>query len=198
MKYIAVEGCIGAGKTTVARILAEKYNSNLLLEKFEENPFLDKFYVNKSAYALETELGFALIHYHQLKDALQQKKHNSFISDFCIEKDTLFAEMNLSGKELGLFYTVFRFLSDQLKPPELMVCLHCTDNLIIERTKQRNRNKENVTWEDYFIKLNHLYKQFFKKGPWKRIDVDMNEMNFLLDPNESNINWLLDKINKIF
>ena len=196
MKYIVVEGCIGAGKTTVARILAEKHKSTLLLEKFEENPFLDKFYVNKSAYALETELCFALIHYHQLKDALQQKKHNSFITDFCIEKDTLFADMNLSKRELGLFYSVYRFLSNQLKPPELMVCLHCTDELIIERITHRNRNKEDVTWADYFIKLNHLYEHFFERGPWKRIDVDMNKMNFLQDPNESNINWLLDEITK--
>ncbi len=117
--YITVEGCIASGKTTVAKLLAAKRNSNLILEQFKDNPFLDKFYSNPSKYALETELAFVLIHYHQVFRELKQVKNGEYISDFHISKDLLFAKMNLNKEDLALFRSLYSALTRRLPKPDV-------------------------------------------------------------------------------
>lgn len=194
MKYIAVEGCIGVGKTTVARLLTGKIQSHLVLERFEDNPFLKKFYEDPVKYALETELCFVLIHYHQLKEASELQKGDYIISDFCIEKDKIFANLNIKGEYFNLFKEFHNRLSNFLPQPDIMVCLHCTDELILQRIKERNREEETLIKADYFLKLNNYYEIFFKESSCKKINVSMNERDFLKD--KSHILWLQNEIIK--
>ncbi len=193
--YVAIEGCIGSGKTTVAKLLATERNSNLILEKFKDNPFLDKFYSNPSRYALETELAFILIHYHQILHELQQQKKVEYISDFHISKDLLFAEMNLSKKDLIIFKNLYTALTERLPVPDVILCLQCSDKLILERVKQRNQGSEHRIDLEYFLKLNKLYDNYFAEAKNPKIEVDMNKLDFVSSP--ECITWLSDKIDEM-
>jgi len=193
--YIAVEGCIGSGKTTVAKLLAAERKSNIILEQFEGNPFLKQFYLNSSKYALETELAFVLIHYHQMFHELQQLKNEEYIADFHISKDLLFAEMNLSKKDLIIFKNLYTALTERLPVPDVIVCLQCSDKLILERVKQRNQGSEHRIDPEYFLKLNKLYDNYFAEAKIPKIEVDMNKLNFVSSP--ECITWLSDKIDEM-
>lgn len=179
---ITVEGCVGSGKTTIAKLLAAERNSNLILERFEENPFLKKFYLNPLLYALETELAFVLIHYHQIFHELQLSKNGECISDFHISKDLLFAEMNLNNNDLAIFKNLYTALTERLPVPNVVVCLQCSDELILKRVEERKRNIETQTTPQYFIKLNRLYKKYFKEIEWPKVLISMDEHDFVKDP----------------
>lgn len=193
--YISIEGCIGTGKTTVAKLLAVERNSSLILENYENNPFLKQFYLNPSKYALETELSFVLIHYHQVFHELTHIKHEEYVSDFHISKDILFAEMNLNKDDLALFKNLYLPLTKRLFEPDVMVCLKCSDDLILERVKQRNQGSEHRIDPEYFLKLNRLYDNYFAEVKIPKIEVNMNEVDFINHP--ENITWLSSKINEI-
>ncbi len=193
--FIAVEGCVGSGKTTLARLLAAKRKSNIILEQFEGNPFLKQFYLNPSKYALETELAFVLIHYHQISHELHQIKDKEYISDFHISKDLLFAEMNLNNEDLIIFKNLYAALTRRLSEPDMVICLKCPDESILERIEQRGRRNENCIDPKYFIKLNQLYEEYFAKINLPKIEVDLNEYNLL--GNSACITWLSDKIDEM-
>ena len=192
MKHIAIEGCVGAGKTTVARLLSEKMAALLLLEQFVWNPFLDKFYQEPSRYALETELGFILIHYHQLREALRTGIDAGVVSDFCFAKDKIFCDLNLAGDEARLFKTLYEFLAARLSNPDVVVCLHCTDDLVLRRIEQRSRDREAMTSHEYFRRLNAAYERFFRELSVPKVDVDMDARDFLED--ESHVEWLVKEL----
>ncbi len=191
---ITIEGCIASGKTTIAQQLSNQFDSKLLLEKFESNPFLDKFYQNPIKYAIETELAFLLIHYHQLKDVHNNNPNQIVISDFYIKKDLLFAKLNLKNEEYQTFKSLYDFLSEQLPEPEIVICLHTSDSLILDRIKQRNRESEQNINTDYFVKLNHAYEQFFDEITCQKIHLDMDNNDFLTD--KSRIEWLVNQVKK--
>jgi len=193
--YIVVEGCIGSGKTTIAKLLAAERNSNLILEQFEDNPFLKKFYLNPSLYALETELAFVLIHYHQAFHGLQLVETGEYISDFHISKDLLFAKMNLNKEDLALFRSLYSALTRRLPKPDVMVYLKCSDELILKRIKRRNQGNENSIDHEYFVKLNNRYDKYYAEMNMPKIEVDMNEYEFLENP--ASIRWLSNNIDKL-
>ncbi len=193
--FISVEGCIGAGKTTVAKLLAAGRNSALIIEDHEANPFLDKFYPNPSRYALETELAFVLIHYHQMLHEIQMQEGNDCVADFCISKDLLFAEMNLNNDDLALFKKLYFPLAKRLPEPDVMICLKCSDELILERIKQRNQGSEHRIDPEYFLELNKRYDAYFEEVKIPKIKVDMNEYD--LSENSACITQLSNKMDEI-
>ena len=195
MRLIAIEGCIGAGKTTVAQLLAKSIGAQLLLEQFGWNPFLEKFYEEPPRYALETELSFILIHYHQLRESLRNGIATPVVSDFCFAKDKIFCDLNLAGEEAEAFHSLYDFLTERLEQPDIVVCLHCTDDLLLDRIEKRKRDSEVATSHTYFRKLNAAYEQFFEDLLIPRIDVNMSERDFLND--DKHINWLVEEIMKI-
>lgn len=193
--YIAVEGCIGSGKTTIATLLATTRNSSLMLEDYQANPFLDKFYQKPSKYSFETELSFVLIHYHQILQEMPLQENNNYIADFCISKDLLFAEMNLNTDDLVLFKNLYFPLAKRLPEPDVMICLKCSDELILERIKQRDQGSEHHIDPEYFLELNKRYDNYFAEVTTPKIIVDMNEYDLLGNP--ACITQLSNKIDEI-
>src|ERR1700745_3064875 len=128
--YIAIEGNIGAGKTTLAHLLAKKMNARLILEQFADNPFLPKFYENQRQYAFPLELFFMAERYKQLKELLQTKDmfHNVTISDYFFTKCLFFAKVNLPEEEFLLYQKLFEIINPQLLQPDLLIYLHAPVN----------------------------------------------------------------------
>ncbi|MCX6055715.1 MAG: deoxynucleoside kinase [Chloroflexi bacterium] len=161
--YFAIEGVIGVGKTTLARLLQPYFNAELVLEVFEENPFLSNFYVDRSRYAFQTQVFFLLSRYHQqrrnINEQLEQTK--SVISDYTFEKDALFARINLKGDELDMYYNVQEALSEKITPPNLVVYLRATTETLVHRIAQRDRPYERSIERDYIELLNRSYDDYY-------------------------------------
>jgi deoxyadenosine/deoxycytidine kinase len=172
-----VEGCIGVGKTTWAQALANARQACLVLEAFDKNPFLPAFYADPVGNALETELQFLLMHYHQLKQFSQRADEAlETITDFTLFKDTIFADTNLSDPgDKGMFDVLYNFLSAKLRAPDLVIYLQGSDNLILERVCQRSRSMEMQIDTAYFVRLNRAYEKFFSRfnGPVRVINADL-------------------------
>jgi len=196
MKYICVEGCIGVGKTTVVTQLASFFNDvHVLLEDFGAHPFLGDFYAD-SKYTFETELGFLLIHYHQLQKAVNDRP-NLLISDYFFGKDKLFADANImSEKEIDIFIRLYNYLLSNLVQPDIIICLSGATDMIYNRILNRNRESEkNISYE-YIKKINSNYEKFFSEisKNYSTININMNENDFVKNPGL--INELRQKLAK--
>src|SRR5262245_31135365 len=138
---IAIEGCLGAGKTTVARGLAALRDSRLLLEDFEANPFLRAFYADPSGAAIETEFSFLMLHFHQLKSIAALLPTREVIADFHLGKDVLYAELNLpDAGSRRVFSDLYDLCADQAPEPDLLIFLAASTELIVRRIQSRNRD----------------------------------------------------------
>ena len=148
--YFAIEGVIGVGKTTLARMLQSAFNAELVLEVFEENPFLSNFYSDRARYAFQTQIFFLLSRYHQqrrnINDRLEMDK--TMISDYTFEKDALFARINLKGDELDMYYNVQQALAEKINPPNLVVYLRADTDTLMNRIAQRDRPYERTMERD--------------------------------------------------
>jgi deoxyguanosine kinase len=153
---IAIEGGIGVGKTTAATMLAEKLGGNLLLERTDAHPFLSAFYENPARFALETELGFVLLHYHQLHPI---DSDELVITDFSPVKDLAFARMNLSGSALELFEHVYERLTSTLPQPALAVYLDVDTTEALKRIRLRDRPYEREITLAYLDRLHAAYSR---------------------------------------
>lgn len=161
-RFIAVEGPIGAGKTTLARRLASSFGHELVLELADENPFLENFYRERARNALATQLFFLIQRVRQL-DAIRQADlfQNSRVTDFLIEKDRLFARLNLDANELALYETVFERLVPSTPRPDLVIYLQAPVEVLIERIQRRGIAAEQLVERKYLEQLNESYSQFF-------------------------------------
>jgi len=172
-RYIAIEGCIGVGKTTLAEKLAGFRRSHLSVENFEKNPFLEEFYSDPQNNVLENSLQFLLIHCLQNKQMVKIKKEE-IIADFSHHKDPIFAEVNLINKsEKNLFVEACQLLHAKLSTPDLVVFIRGDDSFIYSRILQRNRKMEMMTPLAYYAKINAAYERYFSNynGPLLVIDV---------------------------
>jgi len=154
--WIAIDGCVGAGKTTLARVMAQTLKVNIELEKSDTHPFLEDFYAAPKETALETELGFVLIHYHQIARVIGHRRA-AIVTDFTLAKDLIFARMNLSGPDLDLFRSVYNYFSKLTTPPTLLVKLDASEKLLWRRVKLRDRKFERNMKRSYLERLNHEY-----------------------------------------
>jgi deoxyguanosine kinase len=161
--YFAIEGVIGVGKTTLARLLQASFEAEMVLEVFEENPFLSNFYSDRARYAFQTQIFFLLSRYHQqrrnITDRLEQAK--AVISDYTFEKDALFARINLAGDELGMYYNVQEALAEKVTPPNLVVYLRASTGTLMQRIAQRDRPYERQMERDYIDLLNKSYDDYY-------------------------------------
>lgn len=161
-RFIAVEGAIGVGKTTLARRLAETFNYQVLLEQAEENPFLQRFYQSRKNAALATQLFFLFQRSQQIEDLRQDDMFEPVrVSDFLIDKDRLFARINLDDDEFRLYEKVYEQLTIDAPKPDLVIYLQAPVDVLTSRIQQRGISYEQVISTDYLQLLNEAYSEFF-------------------------------------
>lgn len=193
--YIAIEGAIGVGKTTLSRLLASRFQAALLLEVFEENPFLADFYTDRDTYAFQTQIFFLLSRYHQQQDVpTALTSGNSLIADYTFEKDALFARLNLTGDELDTYFSVHNALAEKLPLPDLIVYLQAETTVLMQRIAHRDRPYERNMDQEYLENLNRAYDEFFSEDhsgtPVLRINT--NELNYVAK--EQDLDWVENRI----
>ena len=161
-RYIAVEGPIGVGKTTLARRLAACFNYQVLLEDAYENPFLERFYQNRREAALAAQLFFLFQRAQKMQDIRQQDMFEPVrVSDFLIDKDPLFARVNLDPDEYQLYDRVFRQMTLEAPVPDLVIYLQASPDRLLERIEKRGIDSERAINRDYLEQLNEVYSEFF-------------------------------------
>lgn len=185
--YIAIEGNIGAGKTTLATKIAEQYNGKLILERFEDNPFLAKFYENQEKYAFPLELSFLAERYQQLKRELaSQELFTAFtISDYFLNKSLIFSRKTLNDDEYQLFITLFNIMNANLPRPDLLVHLLVSTNRLQSNIRNRGRDYEQRIPDEYLEKIQESYLDYLKQQPQLRILLlDINALDFVARPSD--------------
>lgn len=193
--YIAIEGAIGVGKTTLSRLLSSRFQAYLLLEVFEENPFLADFYTNRDAYAFQTQIFFLLSRYHQQQEVPAAiKTGNNLIADYTFEKDALFARLNLDGDELDTYFSVHNALGEKLPLPDLIVYLQAETSVLMQRIAQRDRPYERNMDQGYIESLNATYDKFYSEdhAGAQVLRINTNQLNYVA--NEQDLDWVENRI----
>ena len=181
-KFIVIEGLIGAGKTSLSKKIAERYNSKLILEQFADNPFLPKFYDNPSKYSFPLELSFLAERYQQLKDELGTGDlFKSFlISDYYFPKSLIFAKSTLADDEYNLFRRLFNIIHSTLPLPDLYVYLHLNTDNALKNIEKRGRSYEQSIDTLYLDNLKNNYFEYFKQEKNIRfLIIDTNGIDFV-------------------
>jgi len=180
---IAIEGCVGVGKSTVAEGLAAYRGSEILLEDFEANPFLRAFYKNPAEYAIETEFAFLLLHFHQLKNVGTASEQSEVIADFHLGKDLIYAELNLNDERAKrIFAELYKLCAAKAPTPALVIFLSATTDLIVQRIRKRNREFELYVDPDYYASLNEAYERYFEQFTGHKLRISMDTWDFVRQP----------------
>jgi len=162
IRYIAIEGVIGAGKTSLASLLTERVSGNLVCEKFEENPFLPKFYDDPERFAFQTQIFFLLSRYKQQQQLYQTDLfHRFLISDYIFDKDKIFAYLTLADDELKLYESLIQSIEHNIPTPDLVVYIQSSVDRLMSNIKKRGRDMEKNMSEQYIRDLNEAYNYFF-------------------------------------
>ena len=184
--YVAIEGVIGVGKTTLARLLQSRFEAELLLEIFEENPFLSDFYGDRARYAFQTQIFFLLSRYRQQHNTVPKllSSGKNLLADYTFAKDALFAGINLEGDELDMYHKVHEALGEKIPKPDLIVYLQASTDVLMQRIAYRDRPYERQMERGYINELNHAYEDFFAK-PYDSVPVlkiDTTPLNIIQTP----------------
>jgi deoxyadenosine/deoxycytidine kinase len=195
LRYIAVEGVIGAGKTTLTKMLGETLGGRVILEQFEENPFLKDFYKDPDRYAFQTQIFFLLTRYKQQRNLSQPDLfHRFLVTDYIFEKDKIFAYLNLQDEELKLYETLVNSIEHNIVQPDLVVYLQSSVPRLMHNIRHRARSYEESMEESYIRDLNEAYNYFFfryKASPL--LIVNSAELDFV-----NNEDQYRDLMNQIF
>lgn len=180
-KFIAIEGNIGSGKTTLARMLCQEYNALEILERFDENPFLPAFYQDKERYAFPVELFFLSERHKQMQLELSVSNmfHELVIADYCFHKTVLFAQQNLNENEYALFNKIYTQLNQQLVQPEIIIYLHRPVEALLRNIAKRNREYEKSIKAEYLSAISNAYLNYFsglKETP--AYIIHLNDLDF--------------------
>jgi deoxyguanosine kinase len=199
--YVGIEGVIGVGKTTLARLLQPAFQAALQLEVFEENPFLSDFYGDRQRYAFQTQIFFLLSRYHQQRRAVPDilQAGQPLLSDYTFDKDALFAEINLAGDELEMYYRVHEALAEKIPPPDLVVYLRASTDVLMQRITLRDRPYERQMERAYIHDLNIAYEAYFGSGrtatrhpPSPVLVIDTDDLNYV--NSQDDLRWVEDRI----
>jgi deoxyadenosine/deoxycytidine kinase len=194
--FITIEGNIGAGKTTLAHLLAKRLEARLILEEFAENPFLPKFYENPQQYAFPLELFFMAERYKQLKEMLHSRDLFSTItiSDYLFTKCLLFARVNLPEEEFRLYQKLFDIIHQQILQPDLLVYLHAPVSKLQQNIRKRNRPYEQGIQDEYLYNIQETYTSYIRQHHIKTLFVDVSNADFLNNP--LHLNTILEALEK--
>ena len=199
LQFLAIEGNIGAGKTTLSKMIAKDFNAKLVLERFADNPFLPKFYEDQSRYAFPLEMSFLADRYQQFTDDTTQFDlfKNFMVSDYDIFKSLIFAKITLQEDEFNLYRKVFNFMYKEVKKPDIYLYLYQNTERLLDNIKQRGRSYEQNIPSDYLEKINRGYLDFIKGHPQQNsILLDLSDLDFVSRPSdyESILEQLEDQI----
>ncbi len=194
--FITIEGNIGAGKTTLAHILAKHYNARLILEEFADNPFLPKFYENPQQFAFPLELFFMAERFKQLKELIQQKDlfQSVTISDYLFTKCLLFAKVNLPEDEYRLYQRLFDIIHQQLVQPDILIYLHAPVTRLQENIRKRARPYEQKIPDEYLLSIQETYTHYIKQHNMKTLVIDASNADFL--NNEKHVQTIIEALEK--
>ena len=197
MRYVAVEGVIGVGKTTLVKLLCERMGASSLFEEFENNPFLADFYRDRHRFAFQTQMFFLLSRFRQIQEHFHQQDlfHPQVVSDYMFAKDKIFAAQNLDENEMGLYQGLLGLLERQLPRPDYVIYLQADTKTLMDRIRQRDRYYERPIEEAYIESLNQAYNNFFHYyDASPLLIVNTNHIDFVRSPGD--LNLLLDQILK--
>lgn len=193
--YIAIEGVIGVGKTTLARLLKNNFDAEILLEIFEENPFLSDFYGDRARYAFQTQIFFLLSRYHQQRKGVREALGTNpwLLSDYTFDKDSLFATVNLEGDELEMYYRVHEALAEKITRPDLIVYLKADTDVLMQRIAMRDRPYERQMEVNYIATLNETYESHFANyANGNVLTINTNQLDFVR--NKKDLDWVEQRI----
>ena len=196
-RYIVVEGPIGVGKTSLAKMLAEEFGARILLESVDGNPFLEKFYEDRETHAFQTQLFFLLSRYQQQRELMQQDLFNQrTVADYHFAKDRIFATMTLTSEELALYEQVYDNLDPRVPKPDLVVYLQARPDVLYKRIKKRDKVYERALSPEYLVEVASAYNEFFfryDEGPL--LVVNTSEIDFVASSED--LADLIKEINKM-
>ncbi len=181
VKYIAIEGVIGVGKTSLAKKIKDMLNAQIILEQFEVNPFLENFYADRKRYAFQTQMFFLINRYKQQQELNQENLFTEYIvSDYIFEKDRIFAYLNLNGEELKLYENLFPLLARNLRKPDLVVYLQSSVERLMYNIRKRSRKIERNLTRSYIEELSEAYNHyFFRYNSTPLLIVNSSEIDFV-------------------
>jgi 2-amino-4-hydroxy-6-hydroxymethyldihydropteridine diphosphokinase len=196
--YIAIEGNIGAGKTSLAKMMSDEFNAKIILERFADNPFLPKFYEDKERFAFPLEMSFLADRYQQLSDDLAQLDlfKNLIVSDYYIFKSLIFAQITLQKEEYLLYRKMFDLMYKEITKPDLYVYLYQNTDRLLENIKKRGREYEQNIEADYLQKIHDGYKQFIStQQDLNVLVIDVSKIDFV--DNNDDYNYIINKIKNV-
>ena len=195
--YVAIEGNIGSGKTSLSNLMSDEFNAKIVLERFADNPFLPKFYEDQERFAFPLEMSFLADRYQQLTDDLAQFDlfKNFIVSDYYIFKSLIFAQVTLQKEEYALYRKMFDIMYKEISKPDLYIYLHQNTDRLLENIKKRGRDYESSISIDYLSRLNERYEawiQTYDKG--KLLIIDVDDLDFV--KNKKDLQTIIDKIDQ--
>jgi len=195
--YIVVEGPIGSGKTTLARMLTERFPVDYLSEKAEANPFLPRFYQDAQRYGLPTQLFFLFQRTNQIKDLSQRDMFaKPIVADFFLEKDPIFARLNLDDEEYALYHQIYQHLQLKVPKPDLVIYLQTPIDALMERIEERSVSYEQDIPREYIERLANAYSEFFHNYNASPVLIVNNEKLNILKNNDA-FELLINRIEQI-
>jgi deoxyadenosine/deoxycytidine kinase len=186
VNFLVIEGNIGAGKTTLAKMISEDYNAQFVGEAFADNPFLEKFYADPKAYAFTLEMSFMAERYSQLMSELQNRNlfKDFAVADYYFMKSLIFSSVTLSDDEYKLYRKFFDIIYSRLPRPDLYVYLHKSTQNLQNQIAKRGRNYEQNIPDDYLEKISQAYFSYFKQqSEFPVLIIDTNQIDFVNDRN---------------
>lgn len=190
MRFLVIEGNIGAGKTTLSKMISEEYNAKLILEQFADNPFLPKFYKDQDRYSFPLELSFLADRYNQIKKEVLNLDlfHSFLVADYYFAKSSIFAQNTLKEDEYHLFRQIFDIIFESMPKPDLYVYLHANTDKLLKNIENRGRSYEQNIEVNYLEKIQKGYFQFFKQiTSFPVLIIDINNIDFVKNINHYDI-----------
>jgi deoxyguanosine kinase len=194
-RFIAVEGAIGAGKTSLVNLLEQQYGARVILEENDSNPFIAKFYEDQETYSFQTQIFFLLSRYNQYMELAQRDLFNSVVViDYLFQRDKIFAQLNLEDHEYRLYEQIYNLISSKTPKPDLVIFLQASTEVLLERVSKRGREYESFMDPDYLDSVNKAFNNFFfYYSDTPLLVINTNEIDFV--EKKCDLEELINKVN---